>query len=80
MTKENLYKAAESYVSNNHSPANNNLQKAINIAIEKAFVAGALYAKQELSQVIHDEIKPLCEAERIGWEEWYYDKFDKIWE
>lgn len=79
MTKENLYNAAESYVSNNHSPANNNLQNAMNIAAIKAFVAGALWAKQELSQVIHNEIKPLCEAERIGWEEWYYDKFDKIW-
>jgi hypothetical protein len=52
----------------------------MNIAAVKAFVAGALWAKQELSQVIHDEIEPLCEAERIGWEEWYYDKFDKIWE
>jgi hypothetical protein len=53
MTKENLYNAAESYVSNNHSSTNNFLQNA-NIAIEKAFVAGALYAKQELSQVNFD--------------------------
>lgn len=80
MTKEDLYKAAETYVSNNHSLIDNSFQNAMNIAAVKAFVAGALYAKQKLSQVVYNEIKPLCDAERIGWEEWYYDEFDKIWE
>ena len=43
MTKEELTKAAQEYVEKNHSQADNDFQNAMNIAVAKAFIAGAMW-------------------------------------
>lgn len=41
MTKDEIYDAAAQYIDNNHSPAEKEFQRAINIAAVNAFIAGA---------------------------------------
>jgi len=47
MTKKEIYDAAAQYVEKNHSTADNILQDAMNIAITKAFIAGAKLVIEE---------------------------------
>ena len=50
MTKDDLYKAAQKYVEKNHSQADNDFQNAMNIAVAKAFIAGAEWMTEKQAE------------------------------
>lgn len=46
-----IYAAADDYVLKTHSTADNDFQNAINIAVTKAFVAGAKYIIDNIDNI-----------------------------
>ena len=55
--KKEYYEAAYEYVKEHHSQADNDFQNAMNIAVQKAFVAGVEWAEERFMKMVDEAHK-----------------------